>query len=75
MCFSLFLTSEVVPSDECNLPLPLFVARLAAADHPNDAFALDHSAVLAARLDRRMDFHCLLLTNVLRATPAKLLEY
>jgi hypothetical protein len=39
------------------LALPLLVAWLAAADHPNDALALDHSAILAARFDRRMNFH------------------
>src|SRR5262245_31303618 len=37
--------------------------RCAAADHTDYAFALDHPAIFAARLDRRMHLHRIPLYN------------
>src|SRR5689334_11983576 len=39
------------------LLLPLLVARVPAADHPDDALAPDHLAVLTDLLDRRTNLH------------------
>jgi hypothetical protein len=55
-------SSFIVRRSSFVLALPLLVPGLAAANYANNAFALDHAAVFAARLDRRMDFHKPLLT-------------
>src|SRR5690242_3722821 len=48
---SLFLLLALI------LPLPLLVLGRAATNHPYHTFALDHPAIFAAWLDRRMHLH------------------